>query len=358
MNLQDIIQLRLMNQQMVKSRFKKPEQIVSWLGAVQAQDYPGGLWGVGLRMENATEQMVEKAVIDKKIVRTWPMRGTLHFVAAEDARWMLDLMAKRIMKRMEYYTRPLGLDDTTFLRSRKLLTKALQGGNQLTRPVLYEILEKGGITTSKSRGLHILGRLSHEGVLIFGSREGKQHTFALMDEWILDTHRMQQEEALAEITRRYMTSHGPATAHDFMWWSGLTAKEVRTGLDLNKKYLTSEEIDGKTYWFAKSLPRLEDMFPLVHLIPPYDEYLISYKDRTAALDAEHYRKIVAGGNGVFGSTVIANGRGVGTWKRIIQKDKVIVSVKYFFRSFKADADALEDAVQEYGRFLGLPAKLS
>lgn len=184
MTTKDINRLRLVNQKISGGKFKSPAEVVRWMGAMQAQDYPGALWGVGLRTEESTLAAVEQAIVDREIVRTWPMRGTLHFVPAENVRWMLSLLTPRIVRSAASRHRNLGLDEDIFAKSRTLFEKELQGGKILTRSEMYEMLEQAGISAVGQRGIHILWKLSQEGLLCFGPYKGKQPTFVLLDEWI------------------------------------------------------------------------------------------------------------------------------------------------------------------------------
>jgi len=205
----DIARLRLHNQQIAGATFNQPSDVVAWLGAVQAQDYLGALWAVGLRMRNAVEADIERALANRTIIRTWPMRGTLHFVAAADVRWMIELLTPRIVagsaRRLH---QQFGLDEATFARGKELFARALQGGKQLTRNAMYKALEAGGISTDGQRGLHILGRLAHDGVICFGARVGKQQTFALLDELVIAPTpfaklKRAETRAIAEAASRY-----------------------------------------------------------------------------------------------------------------------------------------------------------
>src|SRR5262249_26765744 len=180
----NFIHQRLHNQHLAGSSFSSPDEAVRWFGAVQAQDYPGSLWAIGMRVQNATESAVEQSIAERKIIRTWPMRSTLHFVPPEDVRWMLKLLTPRVIVRSQARYRQLELDDGVFTQCRKLFEKALQGGKQLSRDAMYKVLLAEGISTSESRGLHILGRLAQDGVICFGSRQGKQQTFVLLHEWV------------------------------------------------------------------------------------------------------------------------------------------------------------------------------
>ena len=261
---------RLANQLIAHSTFANPSDVVKWFGAVQAQDYLGALWAVGLRTHHTTEKEIEQALANRSIVRTWPMRGTLHFVAAEDIRWVLKLLTPRVMAGSASRLKQLELDDATFARSRKAIVRTLQGGQPLERAEMYQVLESAHISTAGQRGIHILGRLAQEGVICFGARSGKQHTFVLLDEWIPRSRMLDREAALAELTQRYYTSHGPATLRDFVWWSGLSPTDARAGLEMVKPNLHEEMIDGQTFWFAGSTLSSKAKMPTAYLLPGFD----------------------------------------------------------------------------------------
>ncbi|MGE0128756.1 MAG: winged helix DNA-binding domain-containing protein [Blastocatellales bacterium] len=352
----DIARLRLHNQRIAGDRFERPADVVSWLGAVQAQDYLGALWAVGLRMRSAVESDIEQALTNRTIIRTWPMRGTLHFVAAEDIRWMLELLTPRIVAGSARRHQQLGLDEATFAHSKNLFERALEGGKQLTRNAMYEVLEAKGISTASQRGLHILGRLAQDGFICFGARVGKQQTFTLLDEWTPGTKRMARDEALAEIAKRYFTSHGPATLQDFAWWSGLTLADARSGLEMAKRFLAQEVSDGQTYWLASSTPAANDSSPTGYLLPAYDEYTVAYKDRSAVLDPK-FTKQANSGNGIFYPTIVVDGQVVGTWKRTLKKDGLVITPSPFAQLKRAETRAFAEAASRYGEFIGAPVVL-
>ncbi|HEX8922520.1 MAG TPA: winged helix DNA-binding domain-containing protein, partial [Pyrinomonadaceae bacterium] len=248
----DIAHRRLSNQQISGTLFKKPSEIVGWLGAVQAQDYLGSLWALGLRTQHAVEEEVEQAIAAGTIVRSWPLRGTLHYVAAADIRWMLKLGAPRTIARAASRYRELELDEATFAKSNRVLARALQGGKQLTRLELAAALNRAGIPTDGQRLIHLLNRSALDGLTCYAARRGKQFTFALLEEWVAEARTLERDEALAELARRYFTSRGPATLQDFVWWSGLTTADARAGLEMAKPHLTKEIIKGQTYWVSSS----------------------------------------------------------------------------------------------------------
>lgn len=357
MKTQDIARLRLLNQRIGAARFETPADAVRWFGAVQAQDYLGSLWALGLRLPGKTEVEIERAVAERSIVRTWPLRGTLHFVAAEDVRWMLGLLGARTVARAAGRYRQLGLDEATFVKSRRVLERVLEGGRQLTRPELAAALERGGVGTEGQRLIHLLNRSALEGLTCYAARRGKQFTFALLDEWAPASKRLSREEALAELAGRYFRSHGPATLQDFVWWSSLTTTDARAGLEASGKRLQREVIDGVTYWLSPSTPAAGAGHTAAHLLPAFDEYTVAYKDRGAVLHSSHTRRPDAA-TAVLGPTVILEGRAVGTWKRTLKRDSVLIEASLWTTLKRTERSALEAAAQRYGEFLGLSSVLA
>jgi hypothetical protein len=350
----DIAHLRLHNQRIAVSTFERPADVVSWMGAVQAQDYLGALWAVGLRMRNAVEADIERALAERTILRTWPMRGTMHFVAAADARWMLELMTPRIVSNVaRCFLRRFGLDESAFARSKELFERALQGGRRLTRTEMYKVLEEGGVSPAGQRGRHILWRLAQDGAICFGARQAKEQTFVLLDEWAPESKRMSRDESLAELAGRYFTSRGPATLQDFAWWSGLTITDASAGLEMSKRGLTRETADGQTYWLASSMQDTKDRETAAYLLPAFDEYTIAYKNRSAVLDPAHAR-LANTGNGTLFPTIVVDGRVVGIWKRALKKDSLTISPSHFTKLKRAEIRVIHEAASRYGKFLGAP----
>lgn len=354
MKADEVARLRLHNQGIAAGRFKNPSDVARRFGAVQAQDYLGSLWALGLRLPGTREVEVERAVAERSIIRTWPMRGTLHFVATEDVRWMLGLLGARTINRAAGRYRQLGLDEATFDKSGRVLARALEGGRQLTRPELAAALERQGIATDGQRLIHLLNRSALEGLTCYAARRGKQFTFALLEEWAPPGKRLSREESLAELAGRYFRSHGPATLEDFVWWSSLTTTDARAGLETARPRLQREVFDGRTYWLTSSTANADDVQTSVQLLPAFDEYTVAYKDRAAVLHQSHTRRPDAA-TAVLGPTVILDGRAVGTWKRTLKREAVVVETSLWTTLKRGERDALEAAAQRYGGFLGLPA---
>jgi hypothetical protein len=351
MDLSDIAKLRMQNQRITATASTRPEQVVAYMGAVQAQDYRGALWAVGLRMRNGTQATVEHALATGAIVRTWPMRGTLHFVAAADARWMLDLLAPRVTRAVILRSeKQFGIRETTIVQCKKLITAALRGGKRLSRPALYAVLNKGGIDTANSRGLHILGRLALDKVICFGPREGTQQVFVLFNEWIPKSKALSRDEALATLALRYFTSHGPAQIQDCAWWAGLPMKDVRHGVELAGRKLTSVDVDGKTYWMKAGPVRITDDTS-ARLLAPFDEFLVAYRDRDASLEAVHARHINPGANGMLNPIVVVNGQVLGTWKRAPGKGPIHITTHPFTTFSRAQTKSIAQAESVYRAFV-------
>jgi hypothetical protein len=350
----DIAHQRLINQQMAAPSHKKPCDVVAALGAIQAQDFLGALWAIGLRLPHATEAGVRQAIADRTIIRTWPMRGTLHFVAAADVRWMLELLAPRIVASSAGRYRQLELNTTVFLRGERVFIKALQGGMALTRDQMYEQLERSRISTAGQRGIHILSRLAQEGLICFGTHTGKQPTFVLLDEWAPKASKLQREEALAELAWRYFTSRGPAALQDFAGWSGLRVSDARAALEMVSSHLVQETIGGSVYWMSQDKRVAPDVSAQVNLLPSFDEFLLAYKDRSASLDPRDAPKILPGKGGMFLPTIVTNGRVEGTWKRTFKKHSVVITTNFFTSPKTRKTRALADAAERYSRFLGVP----
>jgi len=351
----DIARRRLAAQRISRTEFIRPEQVVSWLGAVQAQDYLGALWAVGLRLTEARDRDVERALEEGKIVRTWPMRGTLHFVAAPDVRWMTELLAPRAAKAAASRLRALGIDEPVLARARRVLVKHLEGGRRLTRPAAYRVLEREKIATAATRGLHVLWRLAHDCLLCFGPRAGKQQTFVLFDDWLPQAKGLPREEALAELALRYFTGHGPATVHDFAWWSGLKVSDAHLAIHLAGKRIDEESIDGRRHWFGGSSTRSPTSRTRAHVLPAFDEFLVAYANRAAAIDPADSVHLNAGG-GILNPAIVVDGRVVGIWRRRFEGREVRFALAPFSDLSKAKTRAVGVALRRYARFIGFDVR--
>ncbi|MFC0865360.1 winged helix DNA-binding domain-containing protein [Sphaerimonospora cavernae] len=329
--------------------------VVTWLGAMQAQDLASGLWSFGVRLPGYTVGDVTAALERREALRTWPMRGTIHFVPPRDAHWMLDLMGSRALagaaKRRAY----LGLSEEVAERAVEVLGTALAGGGRLTRSQCVAVLADKGIEAAGQLGYHLLWYASQRGVLCIAPNIGNEHSFVLLDEWVPDPHRPDRDEALATIALRYFRGHGPTTRQDFAGWTGLTAADAKRGIAAAGDQLAGVTVDGVEMYLE---PALLDTAPSamdgreVLVLPGFDEYLLGYKDRTLMLADEHKPAIIPGNNGIFQATVVCDGRVVGTWKRSLTKTKVQITVQPLVPLGKAERAKIEQTFEEYARFVG------
>jgi hypothetical protein len=350
----DITHQRLYNQHLAGTPFEKPEAVVAWLGAVQAQEYAHAKWALGLRMQDAADNAIEQAFTNGAILRTHLMRPTWHFVTPADIRWMLKLTAPRVNAVNAHMYRKLELDDALFLRSNAAIAKALEGGQQLTRLELASVLEQAGIVAEGIRLGYIVHRAELDAIICSGSRRGKQFTYALLDERAPRAKALERDEAVAELTKRYFTSHGPALVRDFVWWSGLTTADAKAGLEMTKPHLIHEMIDGKIYWFSPNGPTPEEVSPTAHLLPIYDEYTIAYKDHSAIFDPQYAKQVISGN----GFVIVIDGQVVGNWRRTFSKGAAVIELAPFRPFTATECDAFTAATRRYGEFLSMPVVLS
>jgi hypothetical protein len=352
----DISYSRLYNQHLIGDKFKTPYETVSYLGAVQSQDYFGASWSLAQRLENSTQESINQAFNDGKILRTHIMRPTWHFVAPEDLRWIEELTAPRVKQFMAHYNRNLELDEKLFAKSTVAIVKILKEKKYATRQELKTELTKIGIKTDVQRLAHIVMWAELDAVICSGPRIGKQFTYALLVDRAPKTKNKTRDEALHELTKRYFASHGPAQIKDFSWWSGLTMKDAENGLSMIKSKLKEEKVDEKTFYFYPNQFRTKPKPPKAFLFSIYDEYTIAYKDRSATGADRYIEKFLSMGNALT-AVIILNGKAIGSWKRILKKSTVEITLNPFEDLNKRDFEALEKEAKAYGKFLNLPVKL-
>lgn len=352
----DIPRLRLSHQHVVGPPFEKVEDVVRWMGAVQAQEYHQAAWALGVRTRHAVSADIDRTLAEGSILRTHVMRPTWHFVSPEDIRWMLALTGPRVQAGSAHRYRELNLDDTVFAHANETLARALEGGVSLTRAELGRILDAAGIETSTPQRLpHILMHAELDGVICSGPKRGKEFTFALLEERVPRGRVMGREEAVAELVRRYFTSHGPATVRDFVCWSGLTVSDAKAGLESLKGQIAGEKIDGKVYWLPQDASLGPAPLSTVHLLPAFDEYTVAYADRGGILRPEHSPQV---SSVMLGPVIVADGYVVGSWKRVFRGGSVVIEAKPFNMLSEAERGGVVEAAARYGEFLGVHAELA
>lgn len=345
--------IRLQNQQLLNPLFCQPKELVSWLGAMQAQNYPMVKWAVGMRLKSATIRTVEKALRDGEILRTHVMRPTWHLVAAEDIRWMLKLSARRVIAANESYAKghDLEISEELYTKSHNLLEKILCGKKSLTRQEIAEHFNRSGILVDNHRMTRFMVRAEQVGIVCSGEDKGGKCTYALLEERVPAMPELTKDEALARLARSYFRSHAPTVLQDFIWWSGLPVSEAKQAIYLIESELTVEQWNGQTWYIHSSSRTRGEVSGCLHLLPSYDEYLLGYKDRTDVLPLEHYSKAFTN-NGLFYPIVLHEGHVIGNWSKSIKKGNVIIEHSNFRKSDCVDESILDKEKDRYIRFLG------
>jgi Winged helix DNA-binding domain len=357
----DLVRLRLANQHLAASSLGSPAEVVAWFGAVQAQEYPAARWALGLRGRGLTDQTVARAFDAGEILRTHAMRPTWHFVARADIRWLQMLTGPRVQQLNAYYARKNELDAKTIARSRAVIERSLAGGQQRTRTELAAALRKAGIRAEGRRLAYLMMSAELDQVICSGARRGKQFTYALLEERAPKATRLPRDEALGELTRRYFTSHGPATLRDYVWWSGLTMGDARRGVEIAGRALMQETFGELTHWSAAPTPAFTRSLggggtrrsASAYLLPIYDEYLIAYKDRGAVTDPASTGRSSATIDG-YAHWLVVDGRFVGTWRREETAAGVEVGLTPHRLLTTAERKAVVAAADRYSAFLETP----
>lgn len=342
--------------------------VVEWFGAMQAQDLASVMWSLGIRLPGSSQSDVHDALERREALRTWPMRGTVHLVPAQDARWMLELMGARPLSAAGARRASLGLSEHTADRAVDVLAGALAGGGRMTRAQCIAVLEDAGIRGSGNFAYHLLWYASQRGVTCFAANVGREQSFALLDDWAPEQRRLGRDEALATMAVRYFRSHGPTTRQDFAGWTGLTAADAKAAIAAAGDALTTVEVEGVPMLLEPA--RLDaqpvDAHPLdsgqagphpreaghLLVLPGFDEYLLGYKDRDLMIAPEHKQAIIPGRNGVFQSSIVCDGRVVGTWKRSSGRTRTVVKAVTLLGLNTAEREQVEAAFEQYARYLG------
>lgn len=357
MNNNDLVKRRRQNQRIEGVKAESPEEAVRWMGAIQAQEYNHALWAIGLRTKAATKKDVEEAIVENRIIRTWPMRGTLHFIVPEEARWLLNLSKERMRQKSQSRMKELDLDDPLIEYCKGILSEELQDKRLRTRQELFASLEKEGIGTKDQKGYHILERIAQDGVISMGPMVEKKQSFMLLENVSPHQPEIPREEALGKLARRYFTSRGPATVHDFAWWAGLLIEDARKGIEIIRGNLISEIFGGKEFWVLGNEEEEKiDQAPKVRFLPAFDEYLIGYKDRSEVLKHELFGEIVPSKNGMFSPIIVVDGKVTGIWKPTMRKNGVDLDLNFFI-PFSYEKELIYQEANRYSDFMGLPLSI-
>lgn len=348
MTPQEIIRLRLSNQLIAASSETTPGAVLNRMGPMQAQDYAMSKWAIGCRITGCTETAIDEAIHNGSIIRTHILRPTWHWVSAEDIGWILALTAPKIKSLMNSYINAVELTPAIFKKSNAVMAKVLSGNNHLTRTALAEQLIQSKINCDDRLPL-LLAWAELEGLICSGIPEGKNQTYALLEERVKVQKSIDKAEALSRLAQRYFMAHGPATLSDFTWWSGLSAADAKNALEMIKPSLDEIVTKEDTYWlFPATMGKAT--VKSCYLLPAFDEFLIGYKDRTAAISREVQPKAFTN-NGIFRPIVVLDGKVKGIWSRSFSKDKVTIKIDLFEGTTAAIETAIKRQGKRYAAFL-------
>ncbi|SFR77452.1 Winged helix DNA-binding domain-containing protein [Agromyces sp. CF514] len=330
--------------------FDAPGDAVQRLVCVQAQDLAAAKWVLGARVPGSVEATIDGAIEDRSFVRSWPMRGTLHFVAPGMLRPILRLTAARLMQRAAKSHRDEGIDDEVHAAARAVAIRELEGGRSASREQLQDAWQAAGIPTAGQRGYHLIWRLAVEGLLCCGPVETRaRQRFVLLDEWspAAPDEPETAEETLALLFAGYLRGHGPATVRDFAWWTGLTLTQARTAVDAAGDAVVAVA-DGR-FVAADAADPVVRAASSRHVLAPFDEYFLGYGDRTAFCSPDDALRVVPGKNGLFLPILVSAGEVVGTWRRSPER-RGATSVAVASFTGAVDLDAFRPAFEAWARF--------
>lgn len=339
----DILQLRLWNQGAGTPRFEKPGEVVSHMGAIQAQDYGMALWAAGLRFSTSNRAAVESAINTGQLIRTHILRPTWHLVHQKDIRWMMRLSAPYVKKATQYIDKKEGLTDELFKKCRKVIERMLEKTDQVTKEDIISALSKQHIIAGPLLATQIIIRAELEMLLCNGAAKS---TYALFDKKVPPAPEPTKTEAIVQLAQRYFQSRGPATVKDFAWWSGLGIHEARAGMaELGSALQSFTLYDLKYYHFD-----VEGTIPpktTITLLPCYDEYTVGYSEgRSIALPAALDSAAI--GNGIFKPIVLHGYEMAGTWQK--NRKTGLAEVQLFAALKAISTKKLEEARAAFNLF--------
>jgi hypothetical protein len=322
-----------------------PAAAAALVCGIQAQDGPASRLGVRARCGASADQDVLDAIAERRVVRTWLMRNTIHLVAAADIRWMTALLGPMIRRRFQTVRWPeLGLTPA-LLEAAAGMTPEVLAGQALTRHELAAALVEHGVPvpTDGQAPTHLLVYLSTVGLTCRGIDRGRDATFVLLEEWLPDAPAGPRgDDALTELARRYFAAFSPATAADFTTWSGLPSSRA---IETIRDELSETDVFGRPGY------RLGEVEPAhgVRLLPAFDNYLVGYAVRSFIDDTRRGEVYVGG---VIRPTVLRDGRVVGRWRLV----KGAVEITPFEPFDGRTASAIEKEIADITGFLTAPGR--
>ncbi len=296
--------------------------VVQHLLAVQAQDLSAAFWAVGARSTLQRGDVI--AALDMgSVVRSMPVRGTLHLVAANDLPWMLSLTAERTLQSAASRRAALGIDGAVIDRAAAALVDALSGGRSLERSAALAVFDQAGLRTDGGRGYHLLFHLQQVGLVCWGPTiaaprpsAAPQQALVLVDEWVREPRVLDRDQALAELALRYVHGHGPVSDRDLAWWAKITLRDARAAIESVRDRLVEVVFDGRTLFASRASVESwsGDGASGAHVLPGFDHWLLGYERRHDHVDDDYADRVMQLANAVFRPLVVVDGRVVGTWR--------------------------------------------
>lgn len=307
-------------------------------------------WALALRGTDLTDAKVGAAFDAGAILRTHVLRPTWHFVTPADIRWMLQLTGPRVRAQLSRNDRLYGVDAAWLRRSRTVIARALRGGVHLTRDELQAELARHRITVAGTALAHVMIHAELDALVCSGPRRGKQSTYALFEERVPAGPVLDRDAARAELARRYFQSHGPATARDFSWWSGLTLTDARAGImALGQELVRIAWQDSEYYFPAGSEPAPARG---AWLLPNYDEFTVAYADRSLLIGPGFPAVRDPRADPIFTNVIVVDGLITGTWRRTLTATAAKVSLSPFAPPAPAARQAVTRASDRFCAFSG------
>lgn len=358
MRLEEIARLRLVAQGLAGTGRERLDERVGRLVAVQAQDAASAAWAVGLRT-GCMEAEIGQALAERRLVRSWSLRATIHVMLREDVYGLIDLAAPRIRAAHQREYLRYGLTEEVIERSQTVVQERFRRQPSLTRKEVVALWKQAGLPTEGVRSNLLVYRAGMDGALGMAGVQGKAPLYVWMPEYLPRKEEpVPRAEALARYALRYVQAYGPVTAADYAWWAGCTLTEARAALEAVSGELASAVREKQTYWMA--VGQRDAALPeegRVHLLPPFDPLLMGYADRTAMVDKESWQRICGTGNGILSPTLTVDGQVAGTWKRTTGKKEVTVEVSPWGALPKKLRQKVDEEAERYARYLGLPLRL-
>ena len=355
----DLVSLRLAAQFPLGARDATPQQVVSRLGGVQAQDYAGAKWSIGSRMPDIREHEVDHVIQEGRVIRTWAFRGTLHLLASGDAPRILNAVSPLVFAANQRRYRQLELEEPDFTRSNRLIRSYLQHSNRpRTRSEICVRLQGEGIGTQGQRAYYLLQRAALEQLICFAPTPNRENCFQLFPRAAGSADGGQQTLGLTALAERYFDGHGPASIRDFCWWAGVATREARAAVEdstllrpMDGPEVEMWEVDRKTATGPQ--PPLQTD---ARLLSPFDEYLLGYKDRRAVLDPAN-AKLVNRGGGMMKAALLLGGRVAGVWAHSETAAGIRINLQPFRPFSRGERDSIEEAAERYARYRGTDVEI-